>query len=175
MVSGRFEIRKTKSVVVKALCDMVRPIIEDLVVLELFAGTGRVSRGLLDEGAAKAYAVDRAPRKSTSESDALHWYEQDVFDFLVEGPPESIDLVFMDPPYESDYPDEILPRLPECWWLKEKGIVVLETDADHPSFFSTVGDNGERKLYLLRERNYGGTRLVIYQADRREPAIEKSN
>lgn len=157
-------IKQTKSVLRKALCDMLRPVLPDTTVLELFAGTGKVGEALLHEGARTLYAVDRreAPEE-LSKNEAVHWFRQDVFDFLKFGPPESVGIVFLDPPYSTDHANRVLKILAETDWLVEKGIVAVETDRDQE-----LPESLNERLWLMRDRRYGDSRLRIYQADRTE-------
>ncbi len=151
----------------KALCDIIRPVISNLVVLELFAGSGRVGRALLEEGARRVFAVDI--REEPRPGEHVDWYCQKVEAFLNFGPPEPVDLVFMDPPYDSDYPEQILLKLADVDWLRDKAIIAIETRANHPSLPGVVDD----KFYLMRCRRYGGSKLWIYQAGRKEPVTEE--
>jgi 16S rRNA (guanine966-N2)-methyltransferase len=160
-------LRRTKSVLLKALCDILRPVVVDLVVLDLFAGSGRVSLALLDEGASQAYCVDL--RQPTVEDENIKWYSQDVESFLNYGPPEPVGLVFMDPPYDMGYPPRLLKKLTGCPWLKKEAIVAVETRAGVEELPPVVAD----KFYLMRRRRYGGSMLWIYQADREKPVEEE--
>lgn len=163
------EIRPTKSVVIRALRDMLRPIIHGTVILELFAGTGRVGRALLDEGADRVIGVDhRGPLEPLPES--YEWIRRDVEDVVREGPGEPIDIVFMDPPYQSRYPGDLLAELDGVPWLRDEGIVIIETARavelpDHT--------DGDEPLYLMRKRHYGGSRLWVYQAGRDKPGYKE--
>lgn len=163
------EVRPTKSVVVRALGDMLRPIIDDTVILDLFAGTGRVGKSLLEEGARKVIGVDRHdPYEELPE--AYEWRIRDVEDLVRDGPGERIDVVFMDPPYESGYPRNLLDELVAVPWLKDEGIVIVETAR---SVHLPESVQGEEPLHLMRKRNYGGSRLWVYQAGREGPGYKE--
>ncbi|GEM_PF-7083085 len=175
-MSECIEVRKTKAVVIKALCDILRPVISDLVVLDLFAGLGSVSRALVDEGARCAYAVDLRSPPQQDEGANIHWFQSDVIDFITEsGPPEIVDLIFMDPPYRTDYVKRLLPLIAEAKWLNDRAIVAVETSAltnYKIELDRSYGKEGNKKLYLMRDREYGGSRLTIYQSDREKAAVE---
>lgn len=163
METDATSIRPTKSVVRKALRDMFRPVINGLTVLDLFAGTGQVGSELLEEGARKVFAVDSRPRPEQLAEEDVEWYQQEVMDFLSFGPPEPVDLVFLDPPYGSEYPNEVLGEAAEAPWLKQQGLVVIETGRDY-RLPEQDPENG--RLQLIRKRRYGDTRIWVYQADR---------
>lgn len=159
MVSNTAPLRPTKSVVRKALCDILRPVIPNLVVLDLFAGTGQVSRDLLAEGALKAFAVDKRAEPEES-PEGLQWFQQSVRSFLSHDPPEPVGLVFLDPPYQHGEALDILRTLDCKQWIKQQGLVAVETDRETnlESF-----ENTSNSYSLKRNRRYGGTRLWIFQ------------
>lgn len=165
MVSDTAPLRPTKAVVRKALCDILRPVIHDLVVLDLFAGTGQVSRDLLSEGASKAFAVDRRSEPDDCPED-LRWFQQPVDSFLSSGPPQPVGLVFLDPPYQQGEARDTLHILDGVNWIKKRGLIAVETDRDTnlESF-----ENVSNRFVVKRNRRYGGTRLWIFQ----EPADDR--
>ncbi len=175
MVSESPQVKKTKAVVVKAVCDILRPVIKDLVVLDLFAGSGCVSQALVDEGARCAYGVDIISSPPVTRTEEINWIQSDVIDFLTEGgPPEPVDVVFMDPPYQTDYAQRVLPLVAGAEWLRERAIVAVETSSlanYRLELDRSYGQDKNESLFLMRDREYGGSRLTIYQADREEAAV----
>jgi len=159
LVSDTAPLRPTKAVVRKALCDILRPVIHDLVVLDLFAGTGQVSRDLLREGARRVFAVDRRAEPGES-PECLQWFQQSIRSFLSHGPPEPVGLVFLDPPYQQGRAREILRILEGTAWIKQQGLIAVETDQEtNLQSFA----NRSKSFTLKRNRRYGGTRLWIFQ------------
>jgi 16S rRNA (guanine966-N2)-methyltransferase len=61
------------------------------------------------------------------------------------------DLVFLDPPYRKELITKALQSLQDGGWLKDKALIVAESDASET--FDTPG------FALLDERDYGETRL----------------
>lgn len=164
-------MRPTKAVVVKALTDILRPVLPGLKLLELFAGTGRVSEKLLAGGAEVAYAVDHNPPDDACK-EGMTWFQRDVFEFLQkQGPPEKVDLVFMDPPYGSENTGQVLRQLLSSQWLSKQAIVAVESSVSHPGFPKNITGDSGRLLVMMREREYGGTRLTLFQLDRQGPGV----
>jgi 16S rRNA (guanine966-N2)-methyltransferase len=151
-------LRPTKAVVLKALRDMIRPVIEDLVVLDLFAGTGRVGEALIEEGARKVFAVDERESPDDLDED-VEWFRRNVDQFLNHGPPEPVDLVFFDPPYDSTNHAGYLTTISQAPWLVEEGIVIVETDRGTDLSATDPIDD----FSIKRNRRYGNTRLWILQ------------
>lgn len=158
-------LRPTKAVVIKALGDMLRPILDDLVILDLFAGSGRVHTNLLDEGARQAYAVDQRARPDERE-DRI-WFRQSVEEFLEFGPPEPVDFIFLDPPYESGHLPGLVKELVEVPWLAKNGLVGVESSSEEPV---ELPSHLDPDFVRIRDRKYGGTRLSLYQGDREDSA-----
>ncbi len=158
-------VRPTKAVVVKALRDMLRPVIEDLTVLDLFAGTGRVHEALLDEGAERAYAVDT--REEPEEREDRIWFRQSVEEFLEFGPPTEVEFVFMDPPYEAGLLPDLLDDIVRQPWLRDEALVGVESSALEPLNLPERLPGG---FVRIRDRSYGKSRLSLYQGQREEDA-----
>lgn len=161
METDSSSLRPTKAVVEKALRDMVRPVVEGLVVLELFAGTARVSMGLVEEGARQAFAVDQ--RETPDElPEEIEWFQRDVDAFLNHGPPEPVGLVYLDPPYETDRYVDLVETVSEADWLEPNGLIAVET-----AWYTDLSEHSDRwnNLSLKRNRRYGGTRLWIFQEE----------
>jgi len=161
LASDASPLRPSKSVVRKALRDMVRPVVSGLVVVELYAGTGLVSKELIEEGASRSFAVDRRERPDKLPEE-VEWFQRDVDQFLRHGPPEPVGLVFLDPPYNNADYESLITRIVESEWFKEHGIIAVETSRDTtlPPAGSLADD-----MVLKRNRRYGNTRLWIYQHD----------
>jgi 16S rRNA (guanine(966)-N(2))-methyltransferase RsmD len=119
---------------------------EGLDVLDLYSGTGAMAFEFLSHGVRSAVAVDRhiesvkfiasIKEKWTVENleiikyEALRYLEKCAFSF---------DLIFADPPYDSDDYDEILKFVFDNKLIKEGGFLIMEHQKrksfeSHPSF-----------------------------------------
>lgn len=163
MASDQTPIRPTKSVVVRALRDILRPVINGTVVLDLFAGTARVGIELLEEGAETVVGVDKRDSPEDLPGD-YEWVRGDVENYLRSAPERSYDVIFMDPPYDSGLPSDLLPVIVNENLLREHGIIAIETDLE-----TELPEAVDSEFFLMRRRKYGGTRLWIYQSDRNQP------
>ncbi len=106
--------------------------LEDMVVLDLFSGSGIMAGEFLSYGAKRVVSVDRDFRNYSyqkklqkSQEGLRNWeiYKRDVFVFLG-GNSERFDLIFADPPYDLQnlhvFPERVLPH------LKPGGILIFE-------------------------------------------------
>lgn len=133
---------------------------DDLVVLDLFGGTGSIGFEFASRGASIVDCVEMNPdnvqfiRKSASvlgikNHNTVHC---NVFDFL-ELCTRKYDIIFADPPYALDnlasLPDKVLSRdilHPECYFILEHGDDY--SFMDHPFF--------------VKERRYGNVHFSFF-------------
>jgi len=119
----------------------------DLIVLDLFAGTGNISYEFASRGVESITAVDAHSRcvqfiKKTADSlkFSIRATKMDVFGFL-ESTPSQYDIIFCDPPYNM--PTELFFKLPQLVFeqklLKTSGSLIIEhspqTQFDHLANF----------------------------------------
>ena len=120
---------------------------EDIIALDLFAGTGNISYELVSRGCPRVTAVDEnnncvkfmRDTASRLEMEELLVVRSDVFRFI---PMQRIkyDLIFADPPYDSEHYDLLVKLVFENELLNEGGLFVVEHNKfldfkDHPRFF----------------------------------------
>jgi 16S rRNA (guanine966-N2)-methyltransferase len=131
-------VRPTSDRVREALFSLLesRGLLEDAVVLDLYAGSGALGLEALSRGAMTAMLVERDPRvcgviahnvSSTNLRGAM--VRRAAVATFVKRPVDSVDLVFVDPPYADteDEVDAVLAALPG--WLDPGALVVVERDS----------------------------------------------
>ena len=158
------ETRPTGDRVREAAFTLIGPV-EDMAVLDLFAGSGAMGLEALSRGAKTAVLVE-------SDREALRTIERNLEKLDLTGATvlktdarkalaaeaaagRRYDLVLVDPPYRML--DSLLPILSTYLpaLLAEDGIVVLETPArEHP----------ELPLAERTSRTYGSVRLTVFEA-----------
>lgn len=127
--------RPTMGIVREAIFNMLssRKPIYNLNVLDLFCGSGSFSFEALSRGAKHAFMVD-------SDYDNLQLPKKTAEDFEItdnitliccsaNGLPKPIskcDIVFIDPPYNSNLVNSILDGLAHSGWLGNNALVILE-------------------------------------------------
>jgi 16S rRNA (guanine966-N2)-methyltransferase len=152
--------------------------IDDVSVLDLYAGSGALGIEALSRGARQALLVDRDPeaRKAIHENlehtrlaDRARVQRAEVVSTLKSPrPPEApFDLVFLDPPYDftDDELSPVLELLVTEGWLSAGATVVLERPA-------RSSPRWPEKLVLVWERSYGDTVVLIASTDR--PIVDPS-
>ncbi len=157
--------RPTIGRVKESLFAMIQNHLNDKVVLDLFAGTGSLGIEALSNGSRECYFVDQNKKmfnilkdnikelkiedkthlQNTSFQTALKYYQEQNIKF---------DLVFLDPPYQTEYYEEAIKLLLEYNLLNKQAIIVCESD--NYNKFTNI------KLPIYKERKYGDKWIVIY-------------
>lgn len=131
-------LRPTPDRVRETLFNWLQPSISGALCLDLFAGTGVLGFEALSRGAAKVMFVERDTRVCQSlkmNLDLLGLADKSVLnqsnalDVIPLVAIDSIDLVFLDPPYGKGLVSACLKKLYDCQCLKSKGRLYLEQES----------------------------------------------
>ena len=162
---GGRQTRPTSERVREAVFSMLGRL-EELVVLDLFAGSGALGIEALSRGAARAVFVERAPPAIEALRANLKTLELPPGEAEVRpgevlaavraasARRETYDLVFIDPPYRraAVLGRELSATLPAL--VNPGGRVVTESDRRAPL---------DLELHVARERRYGDTLIRIHE------------
>lgn len=166
-ISKGVDIRPTSDRVKETLFNILSSRIEfeNLVVLDLFAGTGALGFEALSRGAGKVFFVDnyRKALNVISENaqalgctDKVIIINDDVLNFI-EYADEKFDLIFADPPYMYRHIDELVYKIWERKLLSEIGFFSLE----HDSGILFTSDAVPFEIEARRE--FGRTAITIFK------------
>ena len=174
------ELRPTQDKVRLALFNSLGEGIIGVRVLDLFAGSGALGLEAWSRGAAVVCWVESDRRvfqtlqqnvKSlcTGEGGVTECRLGDVVKFLDKGwLGDPFNLIVADPPYDRDgtarWLEVLLPLIESRGRLAAGGLVVHEQGAGEP-VLEVAG------WVMVRERRYGGTRLVMYKRQVDAPAV----
>ena len=131
IVKGRFagrdlvspndaRVRPTAEHVRAAMLDELEPYLRGARVLDLFAGTGALGLEAISRGAARCDFVETRPSSLHALkanigllrlSDRTRVFKRDALPFAAALKPDSYDIAFVDPPYES----RMLDRVIDSW------------------------------------------------------------
>ena len=158
------EVRPTTDMVKEAMFNIVQFDIEGRRVLDLFAGTGQLGIEALSRGAAECVFVDESAKsvklvRTNLERCALRGRveQADSIGFLRQG--GKFDLIFLDPPYDSDLLEKALEVIQNVDILNDGGIIVCESrrEKSMPELSAPY-----RKTL---SRRYGKVCLTVYKKD----------
>jgi 16S rRNA (guanine966-N2)-methyltransferase len=141
---------------------------DELVVLDLFSGSGNLGIEALSRGAKKAVFVDKSLDSTNVINDNLNktWLKglakvvkMDVLSYLdkYQNFEERFDLIFIDPPYNDEILISVLKRLGDSDIISNDGLVVIEKHKNH-LLAEKYGN-----LTKIKDKNYGLTSVVILQ------------
>ena len=137
--------------------------LEELDVLDLFAGTGSISYEFASRGARSVVAIEKDQayhnfiRLTTQEMglDLVTVIRGDVFRYLRK-PYQSFDIIFADPPYDHPLLETLPDLVFETEILAKGGLLILE----HPGTSSFTSHNHFHEL-----RKYGGVNFSFFRRD----------
>lgn len=131
---GGDTVRPISDRVKESLFDILAPIIQDAVVLDLFSGTGAIGIECLSRGAKEVLYVEKDPRN-------IRLIRQNTDDLglskqirIVQGTIPNIlekirgcfSLIFVDPPFPTETVFEILPMLKKQNLIDQNSLIVIQ-------------------------------------------------
>lgn len=159
--------RPTLDRVKESLINIIRNKIIGASVLDLFAGSGALGIEALSNGAENAIFCDKSRQavniinKNLQKTNLLDKseiivkdYEKCLEDLSKEN--KKIDIIFLDPPYNTDFAVIAVDKIMQFDILNKDGIIIVETD----------NEEVEQKLKLLKIniydiRKYGRAKLIF--------------
>lgn len=193
VLEGENITRPTSDRVKEALFSMIQFDVEGRKVLDLFAGSGQLGLEALSRGAEKAIFID-ASREAvdiilknaakTKLKERCSVSCGDYMSFLSQAAGrEKYDIIFLDPPYSSDFMKEALGLIEKGNLLAANGVVACETDTDEEERKKKKGasrrDDNETvlcdvfgkdrelfgKYHIRKTARYGRSRLTLLDFD----------
>lgn len=163
------DTRPTLDRVKEPLFSIINFDIPEATVLDLFAGSGALGLESLSRGAKKTILCD-------SSKDAIHIIEKNVdklneksnvqilsVDYLtalerLKKENQKVDIVFLDPPYKTEFIKKSCEKIAEYKLLTEKGIIIIETDRTNEIVLEIENIN---KYDIYDQRKYGRATLIF--------------
>lgn len=172
--------RPTLDRVKEALFSIIDSYIDEGEVLDLFGGTGNLALEAISRGANFAWINDKESLsistilsnvKLTNTTEYVKITKKDYAKCLNQIVKEDklFDVIFLDPPYDSNLAIDTLNFISECEdkVLKKDGIIVYETDKN---FLLKLEKNNKadilksfKNLQCIDERAYGNVVLMLYK------------
>lgn len=156
--------RPTMDRVKESLFAIINAYIDNSTVLDLFSGSGNLGIEALSEGAGWAYLID-------NNNKAIQIINKNINDFNISSATvlkmdykkaleyfndEDIkfDLIFLDPPYKTDYIEKGLTLIDKCNLISNDGVIVCESSDLEKIIYS---DN----FIAKKTKKYGDKWVVI--------------
>jgi|UniRef100_A0A7C6EGP9 16S rRNA (guanine966-N2)-methyltransferase len=158
-------IRPTRAIVRSAIFNILGERINDASVVDIFAGTGAMGIEALSRGARFCIFIEKNPAtllkniKALNLNDKIKVIKMDFRPGLKKLRGMQFDIVFVDPPYKTEYLYETLELLYFYHLLKENSIVVVEYSHFKPC---PVIEGYE----IIKEKKYGDTKISFLKLKR---------
>ena len=174
IISGKYKGRKllgfdipgtrpTMDRVKESLFAMIQAKIPDSIVLDLFAGSGNLGIEALSEGAKSCYFVDKSKKayqvilnnlKELNISSSVYFldYLKALNEFSKGN--FSFDIIFLDPPYETDLIEKSISTIMSLGVLSKDGIIVAESDQLEKIIYPS-------NLEIVKSKKYGDKWVAI--------------
>ena len=157
--------RPTMDRVKESLFAMIQCYIADSICLDLFSGSGNLGIEAISEGSSFVYFNDMNKKavgiikrnvnnfNISNKSNILNTNYKRALEYLKD---KKIDVIFLDPPYKTNYIEESIKLIDNYNLLSDNGIIVCESsDLDKIIYTS--------KLKKIKEKKYGDKWVVILQ------------
>ena len=165
------ETRPTLDRVKESLFNILQNRIYASKILDLFAGSGAIGLELLSRGAKEAILCDNSYKAvqiikenviKTHFEDQTKIINNDYKNTLDMLKDEKFDIIFLDPPYESQFDIQAIKIIIDNDMLSKEGIIILETDNEKEK--KEMIDKLDINVYDLR--SYG--RVSLFFLNRKE-------
>ena len=155
------DVRPTADSVKEAVFNIIREDVTGRRVLDLFAGSGQMGIEALSRGAGEVVFVDISSASLKLVKDNLNLcgfsgetVKEDAVNYIQHAKP--FDLIFIDPPYDSEYYEKVLEKIKLFDILTDGGIIIVETRR------SRILPDMEYPFKKNKEYIYGSVKISVY-------------
>jgi 16S rRNA (guanine(966)-N(2))-methyltransferase RsmD len=151
---------------------MLRPVIQNAIFVDLFAGTGSVGLEALSHGARQVYFVEQDRRVVTTLRRNVEQCAVDDRATVIVAPlPQAVQwlpatrqagIVFLDPPYASELAEQTLAALEPLSILAPHGMVIWQHAVRHQVPQEVLIGGRRCSCIGVKPRRYGDTQLTIF-------------
>ena len=156
--------RPTMDRVKESLFAMIQDYIENSIVLDLFSGSGNLGIEALSNGSKEAYLVDNNKKAyetikknintiNIENAKVLNLDYKKALLYLKDNN-NKFNIIFLDPPYKTDYIENSIKLIDEYNLLENNGIIVCESS----SLDKIIYSNNYKEI---KNKKYGDKYIVI--------------
>ncbi len=157
--------RPTLDRVKESLFNIIQNEIPGSIFLDLFSGSGAIGLEAVSRGAEKAILCDNSKAaieiikkniQKTHFEDKTILYNKE-YDFVLKNElNEKVDIVYIDPPYKTDFVCKAIKILIERDLLKEDSYIIVETDQEQ-----IINKIEKIDINIIDKRKYGRANLIF--------------
>jgi 16S rRNA (guanine966-N2)-methyltransferase len=157
----------------ETLFNWLQPWIPAADCADLFAGTGALGFEAASRGAASVLMIEKHPRalevlrQSAEQLQAVqvNLHGGGAMSMIEDLKPDSLDVVFVDPPFDSNLAGVVMERLDNIGCVRRGGFVYVESPANNP----VMPPAGWR---VWRDQQLGEVRMQLF---RRQSPVDERN
>lgn len=158
--------RPTLDRVRESLFNILQFKIQDSIFLDLFSGSGACGIEAVSRGAKKAILCDKSKQaieiikkniEKTHTQEQIELYQTTFEELLKSKIEEKLDIIFIDPPYDTDFAYEAVKIILENNLIDEESIIAIETDQE-----KRIKEQLKKlEIEIMDERKYGRAHLIF--------------
>lgn len=156
--------RPTMDRVKESLFAIIQNNLSESIVLDLFSGSGNLGIEALSQGASFAYLVDVNPKATKiiknnlkaigiTNGEVLNIDYIKALKYLSENNIK-LDLIFLDPPYKTNYIEKSIKLISELNLLSKNGLIICESDSLDKIAYP-------ENYHIIKNKKYGDKWVVI--------------
>ena len=158
--------RPTLDRVKESIFNIIQNEIEGKKVLDLFAGSGAIGLEFLSRGAEKATLCDKSKDaieiikkniQKTHMENKVQIFNTDFVTCLDKVKGQQFDIIYLDPPYETDYIIKSLKKVIELEIIAQDGTIILETDDEQ----RILKEIEKTEVNVVDKRKYGRATIIF--------------
>ncbi|MCI8383511.1 MAG: 16S rRNA (guanine(966)-N(2))-methyltransferase RsmD [Clostridia bacterium] len=164
--------RPTLDRVRESLFNILQYNIQDSIFLDLFSGSGACGIEAISRGAQKAILCEQSKQaigiikkniEKTHTKEKIELYQIDFRELLRTKLQEKLDIIFIDPPYQTDYAYQAIKILLESNVIKESTKIIIETD----QLENIIESIKNLEIEIMDKRKYGRAHLIFLEPKRK--------
>lgn len=157
--------RPTLDRVKESVFNIIQNDIKNSVFLDLFSGSGAIGLEAASRGAKKVVLCDSSKQaisiikkniEKTHLEDSVVVYSSDFQECLKKLTKEKFDLIYLDPPYKTDFVIKSIDLILKLDLVNENSVIIVETDDE-----TTINKLENLKMKITGKKKYGRAYVVF--------------
>ena len=158
--------RPTLDRVKESLFNILQNDIQNSIFLDLFSGSGAIGLEAASRGAQKVILCDKSKEaikiinkniEKTHLKEKTELYNLDYEILLKTKINEKLDIIYIDPPYDSDFAIKSVEHIIKQKIADEDTIIIIETDNEE----KVLKELKEKEVEIQNKRKYGRAMLIF--------------
>lgn len=158
--------RPTLDRVKESLFNIIQNDIPESIFLDLFSGSGAIGLEAVSRGAKKSILCDKSKDainiikkniEKTHLEEQVEVYQLPFEKLLDDKINEKIDIIYIDPPYKTNFVYDAIKKILEKNIISEDSIIIIETDEEN----RIIEQIEKLEIEIVNQRKYGRAHLIF--------------